>query len=190
MIRLREKEVGFCRSCFKCISKRTCLGNEDDMPLEILPKMLESDLILFASPSYYGTVTGLMKNFMDRCLPLQNLYSPGPLRGRPAVNIVIYGRSAGIHLTHATLDYWCLTLGMNVIRNYQFKAMDKNDASKDPSIKRQSEEIARTIYEYLVSTSKDPLYEQYPRIIVSENALTSAWKLTEQDVDKTMIPEK
>jgi multimeric flavodoxin WrbA len=44
----------------KCIIK-------DDMA-ELLPKMRGNDVIVFATPLYVDNVTGIMKNFMDRCI--------------------------------------------------------------------------------------------------------------------------
>ena len=36
---------------------------------ELIDKMMSSDIVIFASPVYYGGVTGIMKNFIDRLLP-------------------------------------------------------------------------------------------------------------------------
>jgi multimeric flavodoxin WrbA len=38
----------------------------------LLEGILESDIVLLASPSYWGDVTGQMKVFIDRSLPLCN----------------------------------------------------------------------------------------------------------------------
>jgi multimeric flavodoxin WrbA len=42
---------------------------KDDMG-QMLKKFIDADLIIFGTPLYYFTMTGLMKNFMDRLLPL------------------------------------------------------------------------------------------------------------------------
>jgi len=39
--------------------------------MEHLPaKVLESDIVVYATPLYVDNVSGIMKNFMDRCIPL------------------------------------------------------------------------------------------------------------------------
>lgn len=39
---------------------------------QMLNKISEADIMVYATPLYYYTVTGLMKDFMDRMLPLCN----------------------------------------------------------------------------------------------------------------------
>lgn len=38
----------------------------------LLVKVSEADIMVYATPLYYFTVTGIMKDFMDRMLPLNN----------------------------------------------------------------------------------------------------------------------
>ncbi|MEA4977547.1 MAG: flavodoxin family protein [Methanomassiliicoccaceae archaeon] len=53
-----------CRSC-EMRGDGTCINGEDGFN-ELLDKLREADGIVFASPSYYGGVTGQMKIFMER----------------------------------------------------------------------------------------------------------------------------
>jgi hypothetical protein len=67
---LAEKNYKGCTGCFTCWLKTPgkCIFN-DDMA-ELLEKLKTSDLLIFATPLYVDNVTGLMKNFMDRFMPL------------------------------------------------------------------------------------------------------------------------
>ena len=67
---LAEKKISNCRGCFRCWVKTPgrCVI-DDDMKL-LLEQLLATDIIVFATPLYVDNVTGLMKNFMDRILPL------------------------------------------------------------------------------------------------------------------------
>lgn len=67
---LSEKKISNCLGCFGCWIKTPgeCVI-ADDMKL-LLEKILTTDIIVFATPLYVDNVTGLMKNFMDRILPL------------------------------------------------------------------------------------------------------------------------
>lgn len=59
-----------CQGCFACWIKTPggCVI-KDDMP-PLLDKILESDVVGFATPLYIDNVSGIMKNFMDRLIPL------------------------------------------------------------------------------------------------------------------------
>lgn len=69
-IYLNEKHIHHCSGCLSCWSNTpgTCIHN-DDMQ-DLLPKIADADILVYASPLYVFTVTGLMKDFMDRKLPL------------------------------------------------------------------------------------------------------------------------
>lgn len=72
IVYLKDKNIKHCSGCFTCWTKTPgkCI-HKDDME-ELLQKILESDIIVYATPLYYFTVTGIMKDFMDRMLPLNN----------------------------------------------------------------------------------------------------------------------
>lgn len=67
---LVTKEIKHCLGCFNCWTKTPgqCVI-KDDMP-ELLSKFMSADIIVFATPLYVDNVTGIMKNFMDRLIPL------------------------------------------------------------------------------------------------------------------------
>jgi multimeric flavodoxin WrbA len=67
---LAKKEISHCRGCFACWGKTPgkCII-ADDME-ELLKKFITSDIVVFATPVYVDAVTGIMKQFMDRLIPL------------------------------------------------------------------------------------------------------------------------
>jgi multimeric flavodoxin WrbA len=67
---LGQLRIGFCTGCRECEVTQRCV-QRDDMDL-LLEGILDSDIVLLASPSYWGDVTGQMKVFIDRSLPLCN----------------------------------------------------------------------------------------------------------------------
>ncbi|MBV7276179.1 flavodoxin family protein [Clostridium sp. PL3] len=71
-IYLKDKDINHCLGCFTCwtTTPGKCV-HKDDMK-ELLNKILEADVMVYATPLYYYTVTGIMKDFMDRMLPLNN----------------------------------------------------------------------------------------------------------------------
>jgi len=67
---LVKKEIKHCLGCFSCWTKTPgkCI-TEDDME-ELLAKFMSSDIVVIATPVYVDNVTGIMKNFMDRLIPI------------------------------------------------------------------------------------------------------------------------
>lgn len=67
---LVKKEIKHCNGCFTCwIKTPGKCAIKDDME-ELLKKITSSDIMVLASPVYVDNVTGIMKNFMDRTIPL------------------------------------------------------------------------------------------------------------------------
>ncbi len=66
---LADLKINPCRGCFTCWTKTpgVCV-HRDDMAA-LLPKLRRADAVVYATPLYVFTVSGLMKNFMDRHLP-------------------------------------------------------------------------------------------------------------------------
>ena len=68
IIRMREKNIRFCLGCFACQRTGKCVIN-DDMA-EIVPRMEQADVLVFATPIYYYEMSGQMKTLLDRANPL------------------------------------------------------------------------------------------------------------------------
>lgn len=66
---LANLKITPCLGCFTCWTKTpgVCV-HRDDM-VDLLPKLRQADMVVYATPLYVFTVSGLMKNFMDRHLP-------------------------------------------------------------------------------------------------------------------------
>ena len=64
MIRLSEKIVAPCDGCASCAKTKKCKTKDDFA--EVFDKMAAADAILFASPSYFESVTPQMKALIDR----------------------------------------------------------------------------------------------------------------------------
>ena len=67
-----DRRLGFCRGCFACKYNDGQCVQDDDMR-EILEQMLESDLLLFSFPLYCYSMPAVLKNLVDRMLPLSSM---------------------------------------------------------------------------------------------------------------------
>lgn len=66
-VTLYNKTIGFCKGCLTCQSTGRCVIHDDADT--IVQKMLTADVIVFATPIYYG-MCGQMKTMLDRANPL------------------------------------------------------------------------------------------------------------------------
>lgn len=65
---LREKQYGFCKGCLACQRLGRCVIKDD--AVEIAAKMHDADVLVFATPVYYYSVSGQLKTILDRANPL------------------------------------------------------------------------------------------------------------------------
>ncbi len=66
---LAEKEIGNCKGCLSCWIKTPGLCIQKDDMAELLRKLVQADVVVFATPLYADNVTGIMKTFIDRMIP-------------------------------------------------------------------------------------------------------------------------
>jgi multimeric flavodoxin WrbA len=85
---LGEKTVKGCIGCYSCRETSECVI-KDDMR-EIYNDINDSDVLVFASPIYFYTVTGQFKTFIDRSFPY---YWEKPLKGKKAVLALTWANS-------------------------------------------------------------------------------------------------
>lgn len=67
-VRLADKKIGFCIGCRACENSEKCF-QQDDMS-ELIDKVLNADVIVFATPVYFYVMSAQMKIFIDRLTPI------------------------------------------------------------------------------------------------------------------------
>ena len=68
---LEEIRFHSCKACMKCKTPEMKCFQEDGLA-EVLDKMMEADVIVYATPIYYYSMCGTLKRFFDRCYPIFN----------------------------------------------------------------------------------------------------------------------
>ncbi|MBA7652970.1 NAD(P)H dehydrogenase (quinone) [subsurface metagenome] len=98
-IRLIDYKIdGGCVACYKCFKAKNpldklCEAYDDDLN-KILKKMLTADGFIFGCPVYFGSLTWLMKEFIDRSHPI--FAANRGLRNKPAAALTVaLGRNGG-----------------------------------------------------------------------------------------------
>ncbi len=72
--KLSKLDIHQCDGCYMCWTKIPGECVHKDVMTELREKYRSADLVVFASPLYIFNVTGIMKTFMDRLLPILKPY--------------------------------------------------------------------------------------------------------------------
>ena len=67
-VSLKEKEIKYCIGCLSCQKTNKCVLNDD--VADIMAKVKEAEVIVYATPIYYYEMSGQMKTLIDRLNPM------------------------------------------------------------------------------------------------------------------------
>ncbi len=117
---LHDMNIAFCRGCKACEATAQCV-QRDDMDI-LTAALLAADIVLLASPSYWGDITAQLKTFIDRCTPLCDTRPGGTMvpSGKRGIAVAIRaGQSKGEnqHLL-ATMHHFFSHLGITPVAEY------------------------------------------------------------------------
>lgn len=111
VISLNKIQVNGCMGCNACRYGKPCVQKDDFN--ELIPKIKEADLIVFASPLYFWTISSKIKAFIERfyCIAIED---PNPPLGRYEKYPV---RDCALLMTSADNYFWTFEQAMSY---YQF----------------------------------------------------------------------
>jgi multimeric flavodoxin WrbA len=123
LIKLRELKIEPCTACLRCSDQPEgeypCpyYKDNDDMPYADL---IDADGILLATPVYFGTVSSLLKTYMDRTEPFfrrtKRAWLKAGLRYKVGGALVMgHSRQGGQEYTIMTIHNYFLILEMIVV---------------------------------------------------------------------------
>jgi putative sterol carrier protein/Pyruvate/2-oxoacid:ferredoxin oxidoreductase delta subunit len=81
LIHIREYDLENCTGCYTCWvhTPGECVNKNKDSMYDILQKFYTTDLVVFGTPLYIFTMSGIMKTFLDRTIPgLEPWLIPNP----------------------------------------------------------------------------------------------------------------
>ncbi len=95
VVHLKDKDIKPCDGDFTCWVQTPGRCHHDDDMADLQKKLVETDLVVLAAPLQFGSVPGLMKDFLDRCLPMWEPWAvahPGGGTYRPPRAGALFGR--------------------------------------------------------------------------------------------------
>jgi len=140
-ILLRKYNVKPCVSCRQCVEKHQCCI-DDDMTSRIIPKLIESDVIIIASPVYFNNISGQVKLFMDRTWCIR-----GKLKDKIGGGIVV-GRGYGLESALTAIHAFMLKHGMILgHRGVSGIAYEKGEIATDERAIEDTKALAQRLSE-------------------------------------------
>ncbi len=149
-LRCCDLEIRGCIECGSCDETGECVI-DDDMTL-VYPKLLESDVIVLASPIFFYTVPSQAKALIDRC---QALYCkrrlekeagvPGAATYKGSGYLISVGATRGKSLfdgVELVAKYFYDALGKAYKGGIQFRSVEgKGDINRHPDYVQQAREL-------------------------------------------------
>lgn len=164
IILLSESNIGLCKGCAGCfMGCCTCVQYEDDIKY-IENELLSADIVLFVSPVYAHSLTGTMKNFIDRISYWLHILK---LTGKYGI-VISVSNSNGNMFVDDYLSKMMEFMGISVIERIDYsnvKPLNKQDIML----------VAKKIEYYLVNDTiilnyelKNNVFQVYKRVYQDE----------------------
>ena len=148
MHHLGSLNIGYCTGCKSCDLTGKCAQDNDVH--KVVDDMFGADLVIVASPSYWGDVTGQMKVFIDRCTPYSNT-NPArvPVLSKPK-GIAVAARAGGSKSENMnlirTISHFSEHLEVPLIAHFTSEGIDsKKDLALRPDILSDAYEFGKQI---------------------------------------------
>lgn len=68
ILSLKGRDIAYCKGCLACQRTKKCVMSDD--AAEFTEKVKNADVLAFASPIYYYSLSGQLKTLLDRLNPL------------------------------------------------------------------------------------------------------------------------
>ncbi|OPX71890.1 MAG: Iron-sulfur flavoprotein [Methanoregulaceae archaeon PtaB.Bin108] len=143
-ISLAGKDIKPCLGCEKCKEKDWCVIRNDDWG-EIMEKVLDCEVLVIGSPTYYFDVCGHLKNFIDRSY---SLYHRRKLSGRKAVAVAVCANKGGAR-TIETLEGFLNAHEFSYLGWVRGKGYLEGDIEKDQKGLKRAQVIGDKIVQLL-----------------------------------------
>ena len=128
LIKLNDYNIEFCKGCLYCDKNGKCIINDDLN--KVLNEMLDSNIIVFAIPNYFGGMSGFFKNFMDR---LHFMYKRSVLKDKK----IIFIYTGALEDDSITMEEMTKSthniekyLELSVVKRYSFSSRKELDTEK------------------------------------------------------------
>jgi len=145
---LHELDINYCVGCKSCYKTGACVHNDD--VAFVVQEIFEAQLVIVASPSYWGNVTAQLKTFIDRCTPYCDTNSERKLilektKGA-AVAVRAGGRKEENENLVNTIEHFLGHLEIPLVSSFTVERIDTiEDLEKRPEVLEEAYLFGNTI---------------------------------------------
>jgi multimeric flavodoxin WrbA len=123
-----------CKSCYKT---GICVHNDD--VAKIVQEICAAQLVIIASPSYWGDVTAQLKTFIDRCTPYCDTNAERKLSPKHTKGVAVAIRAGGSKAENEnlvnTIEHFLGHLNIPLISSFTVEEVDTSeDLANRPEI--------------------------------------------------------
>ncbi|MCK5243209.1 flavodoxin family protein [bacterium] len=150
-----QYRVDFCRACEQCMRQGTCPIQDDY--LTMLPKILEADALVLATPNYAFDVSAQFKAVMDRSHAF--LYYSQALKGKYGVGLCVAGHWAMTRKIAAWCGQAVWLCGGNYV-GYAWgvsKVRDKKGFVNEKKVYAQADRLAKKLIKEIQTKKQHPI---------------------------------
>jgi len=145
---LHELDIHFCIGCKSCYKTGSCVHN-DDVAL-IAQDMFSAQIVIVASPSYWGDVTAQLKTFIDRCTPYCDTNSQRKLSAKGTKGVAVAVR-AGSNKTEnenlvSTIEHFLGHLDIPLVSSFTVERIDTiEDLAEHPEVLNEAYDFGKNL---------------------------------------------
>lgn len=169
---LSKHELNTCIGCLYCRKHEDCLFDTKDNMVNIKQSLLDSDLVVFCSPTYVNNISATMKNFIDRIHVWTHMMR---LIGKKGIILTCSGSPGNTFANKYLVDV-LLYMGADVIYSKNFSLYESENIGS----------IANEICEN-ISLDKiksiDKLEPLYKSILENIKKAVNYYELNDQKID-------
>jgi len=143
-ISLAGRKILPCLGCEKCKEKKWCVIENDDWN-DVIEKVMECDVLVIGSPTYYYDVCGHLKNFIDRTY---SLYHDRKLAGKKGVAVAVHANK-GATRTIQTLEGFLSTHEFSSLGSVKGMGYHEGDVLKDTEAMKKAQKTGDKIVRLL-----------------------------------------
>lgn len=149
---LGKCNINYCFGCKACYQNGQCV-QKDDVEL-IVKDICNSDLVVIASPSYWGDITGQLKVFFDRNTPYGDTNLNRKIFAHNVKGVAISLRAGktereNIHILES-IEHFYGHLGIEPVGRLEYRQIDTvNDLLKDSEQLRKAYLMGKNIINVL-----------------------------------------
>jgi multimeric flavodoxin WrbA len=144
-ISLAGKKILPCLGCEKCKEKKWCIIEKDDWNA-IVQEILDCEVLVIGSPTYYYDVCGHLKNFIDRTY---SLYHDRKLAGRRGVAVAVQAQK-GANRTIQTIEGFLSSHEFSSMGSVKGSGYEEGAVMNDEEAVRKAEKVGDKIVRLLV----------------------------------------